>query len=89
MRNEYNDGDVVLLTNWISKINIKKSYPKREKPKKGTMHQKAERHEIKGVVTKAKLQICNLRIIEIANEREDIGAQQEIGVHYDCVIKLH
>ena len=25
-RNEYNEGDVVLLTNWISKVNIKKPY---------------------------------------------------------------
>ena len=28
-RNEYNEGDVALLTNWISKINFKKSYFKR------------------------------------------------------------
>ena len=30
--NGYNEGDVVLLTNWISKFNIKKPYFKREKP---------------------------------------------------------
>ena len=39
-RNEYNEGDVILLTNWISKINIKKFYFKREKQKKGTKHQR-------------------------------------------------
>ena len=33
-RNEYSEGDVVLLTNWISKTNIKKPYFKREKSKK-------------------------------------------------------
>ena len=37
-RNEYHEGDVVLLTNSISKINIKKPYFKREKPKKGAKH---------------------------------------------------
>ena len=37
-RNEYKESDVVLLRNWISKINIKKLYFKREKPKKGTKH---------------------------------------------------
>ena len=52
-RNEYKEGDVVLLTNWISKINIKKPYFKWEKSKKGTKHQRAERHDIKGVITKA------------------------------------
>ena len=36
-------GDVVILTNWISKINIKKPHFKREKPKKGTKHLRTER----------------------------------------------
>ena len=48
-----------------------------------------EKHYINGVVTKALLQNRNVGIIEIANEREDIEAQQEIGVPYDCVIKLN
>ena len=30
-KNEYNEGNVVLLTNWILKINIKKFYFKIEK----------------------------------------------------------
>ena len=72
-RSEYNEGNVDLLANWISKINIKKSYFKREKPKKGTKHQRVEIHEIKGVVTKAKLQICNARIIEIVNKEKTLG----------------
>ena len=41
--NEYNEGDVVLITNWISKISIKKHYFKREKPKKRIKHQRIER----------------------------------------------
>ena len=89
--NEYKESDVVLLTNWISKINIKKPYFKREKSKKGTKHQKqrAERHDIKGIVTKVKHQVCYVKIIEIVNEREDIEVGQEIRVPYDCVIKLN
>ena len=88
-RNEYKESDVVLLTNWISKINIKKPYFKREKPKKGTKHQRAERHDIKGIVTKVKHQLCYVKIIDIVNEREDIEVGQEIRVPYDCVIKLN
>ena len=88
-RNEYKESDVVLLTNWISKINIKKPYFKREKPKKGTKHQRAERHDIKGIVTKVKHQVCYVKIIDIVNEREDIEVGQEIRVPYDCVIKLN
>ena len=71
------------------KINIKKPYFKREKPKKGTKHQRAERHDIKGIVTKVKHQVCYVKIIEIVNEREDIEVVQEIRVPYDCVIKLN
>ena len=41
----YNEDEVVLLTNWISKINIKKPYIKREKLKKGIKHQIAERYD--------------------------------------------
>ena len=32
-RSEYNEDDVVLLTNWISKVNIKKPYFKSETKK--------------------------------------------------------
>ena len=54
-RNEYKESDVVLLTNWISKINIKKPYFKREKPKKGTKHQRAESREQRDMILKESL----------------------------------
>ena len=41
------------------------------------------------MVIKEKLQICNVRIIDITNEIENIEAQQELRVSYDCVIKLN
>ena len=50
---------------------------------------KTEKYGIKEVVTKRKLQICNVRIIEIVNEREYIEAQKEIRVPYDYFIKLN
>ena len=34
-------------------------------------------------------QVCYVKIIEIVNKREDIEAEQEIRVPYDCVIKLN
>ena len=71
---------IVMLSN--SQISMKKRYFKREKPyfkrektKKGTKHQRTEKHDIKGVDTKVKYQVCKIRIIEITNEREDIEAQ--------------
>ena len=60
----------------------------REKPKKGTKHQGTERHYIKGVVAKVKLQVCYVKIFDITNERIDIEAQQEIRAPNDCAIKL-
>ena len=56
---------------------------------KGTKHQRAERHDIKRVVTKAKFKFCYDRIIEIVNEKEDIEAQQVIRIPYNCIIKLN
>ena len=85
-RNKYNEGDVVLLTNWISKLSLR-NHTSREKPKKGTKHQRTERHDIRGVITNGDHQICYIRIIEIVNERKDIETQQEIRVHNHCVIK--
>ena len=71
-----------------SKLTLRNPTPKIE-TKETTNHQRTERHDIKEIVTKAKLQICYVRIFEIVNEREDIEAQQEISVPYDCVIKLN
>ena len=64
-KNEDNEDDIVLLKNWISKIYIKNPTSK-EETKEGTKHQRTKRHDIKGVVTKAKLQICYVRIIELS-----------------------
>ena len=85
-RNKYNEGDIVQLTNWISKLSLRNHTP-REKPKKGTNLQWTERRDIKGVITNGNHQICYVRIIEITNQIEDIEAQQEIWVPYDYVIK--
>ena len=78
-----------MLSYYKLDINIifKKPYFKREKPEKGTRHQRTERHDIKGVITNGNHQICYIRIIEIINERKHIEAHQEIRVPYDCVIK--
>ena len=65
-RNKYNEGDVVQLTNWISKLSLR-NHTSREKPKKGTKHQRTERHDIRGVITNGNHQICYIRIIEIVN----------------------
>ena len=53
-RNKYFEGDVTLLTNWISKLMLR-NHTSREKPKKETKHQRTERHYIKGKVDKVKL----------------------------------
>ena len=53
------------------------------------MHQITERHNIKVAVTKVTHQVYYVKIIEIVNERKDIEVEHEIGVPYDCVIKLN
>ena len=65
-----------------------RNHTSREKLKKGTRHQRTERHCIKGVVAKVKPQVCYVRITEITNKREDIEVQQEIRAPYNCVIKI-
>ena len=88
-RNKYNEGDVVLLTNWISKLSLK-NLNSREKPKKRTKHQRIERYDIRGVIINGNHQICYIWIFEIVKERKDIETQQEIQeirVPNHCVIK--
>ena len=68
-------GNVIQLTNWITKINFEKFYFKREKPNIRIKHQRIERHSMEGVFTKVKLQVCNVSIIEIVNKWDDIEAQ--------------
>ena len=55
--------------NWISKLLLLRNHTSREKPKKGTKHQRIERHDIRGVITNRNHQIYYIRIIEIVNER--------------------
>ena len=45
------------------------------------------RHDFKVVMTNGNHQICYVRIIEIVNQKENIKAQKEIRVPYDCAIK--
>ena len=53
----------------MQKFNYKKSYFKQDKQKKGTKHQRNERPDIKGVITKVNYEVCYVRIIEFVNER--------------------
>ena len=84
----YKINDEILLMNWINKINLKKQYYNREKLKKGSKHQRHERYDMKGVITKIKHQVCYVKIIDIVNSRDDIKIGEEIRVTYDCIIKI-
>ena len=84
----YKINDEILLTNWINKINPKKQYYNREKLKKGSKHQRYERYDMKGIITKIKHQVCYVKIIDIVNSRDDIKIGEEIRVTYDCIIKI-
>ena len=84
----YKEDDEVMITNWIQKINPKKQYYKREKPKKGSKHERHERYDIKGKVTKIKHQVCYVVITEVINSRDDIKVGEEIRVTYDCILKI-
>ena len=54
----------------------------KQKFKKGIKLQITEKYYIKGVDFKVKYQVCNVRIIEIINEREKIDIEQKIKVFY-------
>ena len=84
----YKINDEILLTNWINKINPKKQFYNREKLKKGNKHQRHERYNMKGVITKIKHPVCYVNIIDIVNSRDDIKIGEEIRVTYDCIIKI-
>ena len=79
----------VFITNWINRLNPKKPYSKREKPTKGSKHQREERFGIKANITIVKHQVCYAEVKEIVNEMEDIEVDQEIRVSYDCIIKIN
>ena len=85
---QYKVDEEVMITNWIQKIDKKKQYFKREKPKKGSKHQRQERHDIRGKITKIKHQVCYVMITEVINSREDIKTDEEIRVSYDCILKI-
>ena len=87
-RNKYNEGDVVQLTNWISKLSLR-NHNSKERNQRKEKSIKEQRHDIKGVITNGNHKICYVKIIEIVNERKDIEAQQEIRLPYDYVIKQY
>ena len=74
-----------MMTNLIQKNRFKKQYFKR-KPKKGSKHQRQERHDIRGKITKIKHQVCYVMIIEVINSREDIKVDE--GIREDCILKI-
>ena len=77
-----------MLTNLINKINPKKQYYNREKSKKVGKHQRNERYDMKGIITKIKHQVCYVKVIDIVNSRDDIKIGEKIRVANDCIIKI-
>ena len=55
---------------------------------KGSKHQRQERSEIRGKITKTKHQVCYVMITEVMNSREDIKDDEEIRVTYDRILKI-
>ena len=77
-----------MITNWISRLSQKRPYFKREKPTKGSKHQRHERFGINTNITKVKHQVCYVDVKEIVNEMEDIEVDQEIRASDDWIIKI-
>ena len=86
--NLYKINDEILLTNWINKIIPLKKYHNKEKLKKGRKHQRHERYDMKGIITKIKYQVYYVKIIDIFNSRDDIKIVEVIRVTYGCIIKI-
>ena len=56
--------------------------------KKGSIHQRQKRHDIRRKITKFKHQVCYVMITEVVNSREDIKVDEEIRVTYDCILMI-
>ena len=72
-----------MLTNWINNVNPKKQYYNREKLKKGSKHQRHERYDMKGIITKIKHRVCYVKIIDIVNLGDNIKIDEEIRVTHE------
>ena len=66
------------ITNWINKINSKRSYLNREKPKKD---------DIACVATRVKHQVLNVRVTSILNCRSDWKIYDKIILHMNVSLK--
>ena len=56
--------------------------------RKEAKHQRQERHNIRGKITKNKTLVCYVMIAEVINSRGDIKVDEEIRVTYDCILKI-
>ena len=70
----------------FSKLNPKKPYFNKVKPKKGGKYKRKERHDIAGVATRVKHQVLYVRVASIPNSRLDEKIDYKILVSYDDVI---
>ena len=60
----------------------------KEKPKKGSKHQRHERYGIRRKIAKTKNRVCYLMITEVMNLREDIKICEEIRAAYGYILKI-
>ena len=56
-----------MITNWVHQIKPKKPYFKRDKPMKGSKHQRQEGFDIKAIISIVKHQVCYAQILGILN----------------------
>ena len=76
------------IINWINKINSKKPYFNRGKPKEGSNYQRDEMNDIFGLVTRVKNQVLYARVTSIPKVKSYVITENEIRVTYDFVIKI-
>ena len=60
----------------------------REIPKIRSEHQRHEKYEIRWKITKIKNWVCNVKITEVMNLREDIKIDEKIRVTYDFILNI-
>ena len=84
-KNLYKVEEVVMITNWIHKID--KNNNKRETKERKKKHQINERYDIRGKLAKVKHQVRYVIETEVIDLREDIKEIKN-RITYDWILKI-
>ena len=85
---DFEEGEIVLVTSLAtSNLTKKKPYYCREKPPKGTKHQRKKRFNTKAKIERILHSVCYIKIVENIGPDEIHNIGEAYRVSYDCISK--